>query len=46
MDELRRNLEITRKYASDHSIAAQERYVGYYNRNTKDTNFWLVTAFW
>jgi hypothetical protein len=39
MDELRRNLEIARKYASDYSVAAQERYVGYYNRNTKDKNF-------
>jgi hypothetical protein len=39
MSELKHNLEVARKYAEDHAAVAQERYVAYYNRNTKVKSF-------
>lgn len=39
MTELKQNLEIARKYASDHAVVAQERYVTHYNRHAKNKSF-------
>jgi hypothetical protein len=39
MQELQQNLELARNYASEHAAVAQERYVNYYNRNTKAKSF-------
>ena len=41
MQDLKDNLEVARKFASDHATVAQERYVSQYNKNTKAKSFYV-----
>jgi hypothetical protein len=39
MQELKHNLELAHKYASENTEIAQERYVAHYNKNAKSKSF-------